>query len=128
SLDPTQASDQASGRVITAIYEGLMRWDADGTAIPGVAEDFPEVSSDGRTYAFRLRPNALWSNGEPVTSYDFLQSWERLLNPATAADYVSLLHIVKNAKAYSEGSLTDFSQVGLQAPDPHTFIVTLESP
>src|SRR5690606_31258419 len=102
SIDPTQASDQASGRVITAVFEGLMRWDASGTAIPGVAEAMPEVSADGLTYTFRLRPDAVWSNGDPVTATDFLRSWERLLNPATAADYVSLLHVVKNAKAYSE--------------------------
>jgi oligopeptide transport system substrate-binding protein len=128
TIDPARASDQASGRVITALFEGLMRWDESGRSVPGVAVAPPEVSADGLVYTFRLRGDARWSNGESVTARDFFDSWERLLNPATAADYVSLLHVVKNAKSYSEGALKDFSQVGLKVRDPRTFEVTLEHP
>ncbi len=128
TLDPAQASDQSSGRVITSIYEGLMRWDEAGQAIPGVAEAPPEVSGDGLRYTFRLRGDARWSNGEPVTARDFVDSWERVLNPKTAADYVTLLHLIRNAKPYSEGKLADFAQVGVSAPDERTLVVTLEQP
>lgn len=128
TLDPAQASDQASGRVITSLFEGLMRWDETGAAVPGMAEAPPEVSPDGLRYTFRLRADARWSNGDPVTARDFFDSWERVLNPETAADYVTLLHVIKNAKVYSEGTLTDFSQVGIQAPEARTLVVTLENP
>jgi oligopeptide transport system substrate-binding protein len=128
TLDPALASDQASGRVITSLFEGLMRWNEAGQAVPGVAVAKPEVSADGLQYRFRLREDARWSTGEPVTAQDFIASWERVLNPRTAADYVTLLHVIKNAKAYSESALTDFSQVGLAAPDARTLVVTLEHP
>lgn len=128
TLDPALASDQASGRVITSLFEGLMRWNEAGQAEPGVAEAVPEVSADGRQYTFRLRADARWSTGEAVTAGDFIASWERVLNPETAADYVTLLHVIRNAKPYSEGTLTDFSQVGVAAPDARTLVVTLEQP
>lgn len=128
SLDPAQASDQASGRVITSLFEGLTRWTAEGKAVPGAAEGMPEVSADGLRYTFRLRPEGRWSNGDPVTAADFIGSWERLLHPATAADYVSLLHVIRQARRYTDGELADFSEVGLRAPDPLTLEVTLEHP
>lgn len=128
TLDPALASDQASGRVITSLFEGLMRWNQKGESIPGVAEDVPEISADTLHYTFRLRADARWSTGEAVTARDFIASWERVLNPRTAADYVTLLHLIKNGKAYSEGTLTDFAQVGLAAPDDRTLEVTLEHP
>ena len=128
TLDPAQASDQASGRVITSLFEGLMRWNAAGEAIPGVAQAPPEITPDGLVYTFHLRPTARWSNGDAVTSHDFLASWQRLLDPETAADYGSLLHVVKNARAFNEGTLEDFSKVGLGAPDDLTFVVTLDHP
>lgn len=128
TLDPALASDQASGRVITSLFEGLMRWNEDGVAVPGVAESPPEISQDGLQYTFRLRGDAQWSTGEPVIASDFVVSWERVLNPRTAADYVTLLHGIKNAKAYTEKALTDFSQVGVAAPDPRTLQVTLDHP
>ncbi|MGI8602618.1 MAG: peptide ABC transporter substrate-binding protein [Verrucomicrobiales bacterium] len=128
TLDPALASDQASGRVITSIFEGLMRWTEAGEAVPGAAAAAPAISGDGLVFTFHLRPEARWSNGDPVTAPDFRDSWERLLNPNTGADYVALLHVVKNAKPYSEGKLTDFSQVGLRALDDLTFEVTLEHP
>ena len=128
TLDPALASDQASGRVITSLFEGLMRWNEAGESVPGVAEARPEISSDGLRYIFRLRESARWSNGEPVTAHDFVASWERVLDPKTAADYVTLLHVIVNAKAYSEGKLADFAEVGVKAEDDRTLVVRLEHP
>jgi oligopeptide transport system substrate-binding protein len=105
-----------------------MRWNSAGQSIPGVARDLPAVSADKRIYTFHLRDDSRWSTGEAVTAHDFLASWEHLLAPATGADYGSLLHVVKNAKPYSEGKTTDFSTVGLRAIDDRTFQVELDSP
>ena len=85
-------------------------------------------SPDGLTYTFHIRADAKWSNGEPLTAYDFLNSWERVLNPATASEYAYQLYYLVNGEAYGTGKITDFSQVGVKAPDAHTLVVTLAHP
>src|SRR5665648_1155017 len=66
SLDPNLATDTTSSLVINNIFEGLVRLDANGDAVPGVAESWEE-SEDGLTYTFTLRGDATWTNGDPVT-------------------------------------------------------------
>lgn len=126
-LDPAIVTAQATGRVMYAVYEGLVAFDARGVAQPGVAERW-DISPDGLRYTFHLRSNATWSNGDPVTADDFLYSWKRILLPETAAEYAYQLYYVRGAKEFNEGKTKDFSQVGLRAIDPATFEVTLENP
>ncbi len=127
SIDPALISDQVSMRISSALFEGLCRTNEDGRAEPGMAERW-EVTSDGLSYTFHLRRNVRWSHGAPVTSQDFLDSWKRALTPSTAADYASQLYVIRNARAFNEGSLTDFSQVGVRAVDARTLTVELENP
>jgi oligopeptide transport system substrate-binding protein len=127
TLDPALITGQPEGRIAYALFEGLAAYDHTGTPQPGVATRW-ETSPDGRIYTFHLRPEARWSNGDPVTSTDFVRSWERTLRPVTASEYAYQLHYIRNAKDYNEGRLKDFSKVGIQAPDPATLIVTLENP
>jgi oligopeptide transport system substrate-binding protein len=86
------------------------------------------VSPDGRIYTFHLRPGTQWSNGEPVVAGDFIESWRRVLTPASAAPKPPLFFAVKNAEAYYRGAIHDFSAVGFQAPDANTIVITLEHP
>ncbi|MDB6071852.1 MAG: oligopeptide transport system substrate-binding protein [Verrucomicrobiales bacterium] len=127
SIDPSQVSAQVDGRVVTSLFEGLMRYNVQGRAEPGVSLE-PTVSQDGLTYTFPFRADAKWSNGDTVTSQDFLFAWQRFLLPETAADYHNIFYCIKNAEAFNTGKLTDFSQVGVKAPDPKTLVVTLENP
>ena len=127
SIDPSQVSAQVDGRVVTSLFEGLMRYNAQGRAEPGVALE-PTVSTDARTWTFPFRTDARWSNGDPVTSRDFMLSWERFLLPATAADYASIFYCIKNAEAFNTGKLTNFGEVGIKAPDDRTLVITLENP
>lgn len=127
SIDPAQVSSQIDGRVVTALFEGLMRYNAAGRAEPGVALD-AVASADGKTYTFPLRPDARWSNGERVTAQDFLQSWKRFLEPARAAEYSSIFFCIQNAEEFNTGRISDFSQVGVKAPDDHTVVVSLVNP
>jgi len=127
TLDPAIITGQPEGRIVNALFEGLCAFDKSGRAVPGVAERW-DISPDGRTYTFYLRENAKWSDGSPVTSKDFVSSWKRTLTPATGSAYNYLLHPIKNAKAFSEGKISDFSGVGVRAPDDRTLIVELESP
>jgi oligopeptide transport system substrate-binding protein len=127
SLDPAIITGEPEIRISQALFEGLTDRNAKGEVIPGVAQSWT-LSPDGRTYTFTLRPDAKWSNGDPVTAYDFLNSWERALNPVTAAEYSYQLYYLVNGEAYGTGKLHDFSQVGVKAPDDHTLVVTLVHP
>ena len=127
SIDPSQVSSQVDGRVVTSLFEGLMRYNAQGRAEPGVSMD-PSVSPDGKTWTFPFRENAQWSNGDPVTSRDFMRSWQRFLEPTTAADYASIFYCIKSAEAFNTGKTTDFNAVGVKAPDERTLVVTLQNP
>lgn len=127
SLDPAEVTAQTESRVVTAVFEGLMRYNERGRAEPGAAHE-PVLSPDGRTYTFTIREDARWSNGDPVTSRDFYNSWMRMLEPGRPVDYVSVFYVIRNAEAWKTGRITDPKEVGLAAPDDRTFVVTLENP
>ncbi|KAB2703001.1 peptide ABC transporter substrate-binding protein, partial [Brucella intermedia] len=82
------------GALLRDLYEGLVTEDGKGELIPGVAQSW-DISSDGLTYTFRLRDNAKWSNGDPVTAGDFQFTFRRLMDPKTAAGYASMLFVIK---------------------------------
>ncbi|HSZ80487.1 MAG TPA: peptide ABC transporter substrate-binding protein, partial [Chthoniobacterales bacterium] len=127
SIDPAVVTGQLEGRICYAIFEGLLHFDRFGKPQPGIAESW-DLSSDGKTYTFHLRANAKWSNGDPVTANDFVQSWRRVLLPETASEYAYLLYHIKNAQPFNEGTLKEFGQVGIKAIDDRTFRVELEAP
>jgi oligopeptide transport system substrate-binding protein len=126
-LDPATATLPDEFFIIRALSEGLVRPSPAGGQQPAGAEHW-DISEDGRTYTFHLRPNARWSNDEPVTAEDFVASYRRVLAPATAARKTSLFFAVKNARAFATGELADFNSVGFRAADAHTLVITLERP
>src|SRR5207248_649631 len=127
NLDPAVATLADEFAILRAISEGLLIPGTNGEPQPGAALRF-EVSTDGLTYTFHLRPDARWSDGQSVTANQFLESYRRLLTPATAAPKASVFYPVKNAKAFVTGALSDFSAVGFRVADPHTLVITLEKP
>ncbi|MFT4537591.1 MAG: oligopeptide transport system substrate-binding protein [Planctomycetota bacterium] len=134
TLDPATVTGVPEGRVMKALFEGLTVKDPKTLeARPGSAESW-EVSDSGLVYTFRIRDNAHWTNGDPVTAHDFVYSWERFLNPMTGADYAYQLWYVKGARDYTTQIDNDgkpnhsFDTVGVEAPDDRTLVVTLESP
>lgn len=122
SLDPALSSTVDGGILAGHLFEGLIRYvdDGKGNAVlgPGTAEKW-ETSEDGLTWTFHLRDNAVWSDGKPVTAKDFVYSWNRLVDPNTAADYAYILGMVATKP---DGTLK------IDAPDDHTFVVTLAAP
>ena len=124
-LDPQLATLPDEFFVLRALSEGLVTPAPDGGVRPGVAAQW-ETSADGRTWTFRLRANALWSNGEPVVASEFVFSYRRALTPALAAPKARLFYAVKNAAAYHRGDIIDFTQVGFAAPDDRTLVIKLE--
>lgn len=127
-VDPHAVTGVPEHNVIDALFEGLVTLDPrELQPRPGVAERW-EISPDGLEYTFHLRRDARWSNGDPVTSTDFLLSHRRILTPSLASQYANMLFVVTNAQEYFEGKITDFEQVGFEAPDPHTYRIRLRAP
>lgn len=127
-LDPQTITGLSESHIVGALFEGLVNYDPkDLHPVPGVAESW-SMSADGRTWTFRLRADARWSNGDPVTAADFLFSYERMLLPSFGAEYGSMLHAVRGAKDFAAGRTKDFRSVGFRAPDPRTLVVELEHP
>lgn len=100
TLDPQRMSYLQDFRLAYALYEGLVRWNNVDLSIEPAAAELPVISDDRRTYTFEIRPNAKWSNGDPVTAHDFVYSWKRLLWPDTAADYSNLLFAIEGAEEF----------------------------
>jgi oligopeptide transport system substrate-binding protein len=123
-LDSTRATDQVSGHILGHVMEGLLRYDKFNRIAPGVAERW-EI---GKTHAiFWLRDDARWSDGSPVTANDFVFSWRRALEPATASQYAFILFPIHNAEAVNKGELPS-SELGVTALDDKTIRVRLENP
>lgn len=127
-IDPHVVTGVSEHHIIGSLFEGLVTHHPSGEGVsPGVATRW-ETSDDRLTWTFYLRPEARWSNGDPVTAHDFLRSFQRILTPSLAAEYAYKLHHVIGAEAYNKGELTDFTQTGFSAPDDHTLVLRLRQP
>jgi len=126
SLDPARAEGVHEFDVLGDLYEGLLALDAAGEIIPGVAESWT-LGSDGLTYTFRLRDDARWSDGTPVTAEHFVTGMRRTLAPETASVYGFLLYPIDNAEAVAQGTKPP-AALGVVAPDPATLVIRLHNP
>lgn len=127
-LDPAYPDSQQTFNIVIALMEGLCQYDPETSLpVPAVAEHW-EASADNLTWTFHLRPEARWSNGEPLTAQDFVYSYRRNLSPGLGAEYSTMLFALKNGREFFEGTVTDFTQVGAKAVDDHTLVLTLSHP
>jgi oligopeptide transport system substrate-binding protein len=108
------------------LFIGLTRVDPENKVIPGAAERW-EVSSDGRTYTFRLRRDLKWTDGRPLTAHDFEFGWKRALNPDTKSQRAWMLNAIVGAEAYNAGQ-GPADAVGVKALDDFTLQVRLKQP
>ncbi len=126
TIDPSLNTLNVVSAMLFHAFESLTRIGPDGKIAPGMAESW-DISEDGKIYTFHLRTNALWSDGKPVTAHDFEYGWKRVVNPAVAAQYASLLEIIKNAKEINAGNM-DYNELAVKAIDDYTFQVELVDP
>lgn len=127
-LDPQTTTGNPESQIQDSLFEGLTAWHPDHTDVmPGCAASW-DISDDGTVYTFHLRPDANWSNGDPVTAEDFMFAYQRILSPTLSAPYAYMHYCIKNAEAYNQGELSDFSQVGLKTLDEKTLQITLKAP
>ena len=138
TIDPALNS-AVDGAIMTQhMFEGLMKWSDSGHPVnekgnmnyaalaAGQAESYEKTDNgDGTvTYTFKIRSDAKWSDGQPVTANDFVYSWQRLANPLTAADYCYMIDMVQGYAAVNAGE-ADPTTLGVSAPDESTFVVNL---
>ncbi len=141
SIDPALNSAVDGAIMLGHMFEGLMKWKDSGVETPGAdgtctnaeltegqAESYEKVVNDDGTvtYTFKIRSDARWSDGKPVTAGDFVYSWQRLVTPETAADYNYMIDSVVNANEIMAGDM-DPTELAVSAPDDSTFVVTLTS-
>jgi oligopeptide transport system substrate-binding protein len=118
TLDPALASGVPANNVIREMFEGLTAVDNNGKVVPGVAESWKQT--DPTTWVFKLRKNAKWSNGDPVTAEDFVYGMRRFVDPATASKYASTYGIfLQNAKEIIDGK-KPLTELGVKAVDANT--------
>ncbi|MBP8640274.1 MAG: peptide ABC transporter substrate-binding protein [Oscillospiraceae bacterium] len=156
TIDPALNCAVDGAILIEHFFEGLYKWvdDGSGKAVLalGQAESVEKVANDDGTvtYTFKIRSDAKWSDGKPVTANDFVYSWQRLATPATAAAYSYIINMVKGFDEVNSGTPTgqfetktnadtgkeeqmeviSFAEpetLGVSAPDDSTFVVTINS-
>lgn len=125
TLDTSNMLDFPDAIVQTAAFEGLYSLDKNDEVVPAVAKELPEISKDGKSYTIKLRKNAVWSNGDPVTAGDFEAAWKKMIDPKNALVYSFLLvDTVKNAADISAGK-KKVDELGVKAVDDHTLKIEL---
>jgi len=127
TLDPQKSSSAGPLAIDRDLFTGLLTLDAEEKVVPGVAQSW-EISPDGLTWTFHLRADARWSNGEPLTADDFVYSFRRLVDPATAAADPSDLTQLRNFQAIVSGKEKDLTKLGVKAVDAQTLALSLTAP
>ena len=96
-LDPALNSSVDGACLAVNSFAGLYTYDSNGSLQPDLASDYT-VSDDGMTYTVNLLPDLKWSDGSELNANDFVYSWNRAVNPDTAADYSYMFDVI-NANA-----------------------------
>ncbi len=129
TLDPQLIQSVGDGNIMRAVFEGLVTFHEteDSVALPGVAERW-EPNEDFSVWTFHFRPDAKWSNGDPVTANDFAYAYQRILEPAFASPYASMLYFLTGAEEFNKGDTDGFSTVGVKVIDDRTLELSLIGP
>lgn len=126
SLGPDRSGLASEIAIVNDLFVGLTKYDIDGQVATGLAESW-QMSRDGLTWRFKLRPGLKWSDGEPLTAEDFVYSFRRAVTPATAATMADRLFMLRNAHAILNGK-AEPRTLGVSAPTPSEVLIKLEYP
>lgn len=122
TLDAQLASTDQELLLVRNIYEGLLRENSDGKIVNGACESYKK---NGLVYTFKLRKDAAWSTGEPLTADDFIFAFRRAVDPEIKAPFAKRLFAIKNAEKIMKGDDTP-DTLGIKAIDSRTLEITLE--
>ena len=125
SLDPTQIHQPSVELgLVRNLYNGLYGFDNNLNEVPDLATGMPDVSQDGKTWIFHLRPNANFGNGDPVTADDVIYSWTR--DAQVQSSDAAVFEPVVGFEDVNSGKQTVLA--GLSAPDAKTVVARLSGP
>ena len=126
TLDPALAESAGANNLTRDLFEALTAVDGEGKTVPGVAESWKQTNP--MTWVFKLRPNAKWSNGDPVTADDFVYGIRRFVDPKTASTYAATFGIfLLNGKDIVAGK-KPAAEIGVKAIDKLTLEVKTAFP
>lgn len=125
TIDTRKNSEVYSSSVQFMLYEGLTRLLSDGQIELALAEKV-HISPDGLTYRFLLR-EAYWSDGHPITAYDFEYSWKKILTPSFGSPGPHLFYCIQNAEEAIKGE-SPLEEVGIKAIEEKVLEVHLKNP
>ncbi len=125
SADLSLNTDVIGSVALNNVYEGIYRLDKDQKPQPAGATEKAEISEDGLVYKVKLREDAKWSDGKPVTAKDYVYGWQRTVDPKTASEYAYLHEPVKNAADITAGK-KDKKELGIKAVSDYELEITLD--
>ncbi len=125
SLDPAIAYDTESLPITRLLFRGLLEYDDGVNLVPGQAQDW-NISPDGKTYTFHLKPGVKFANGREVEAEDYVFTFERILNPVTDSSGQGFFTDILGASEFVAGKTNHVS--GLSAPDNRTLVIKLQKP
>ncbi|MDN5575574.1 MAG: peptide ABC transporter substrate-binding protein [Pediococcus sp.] len=127
TADPNKGGDTNSGSLFAQTDEGLYKLDKNQKVVAGIATKVVTPTNGGKTYTFKIKKNAKWSNGKAITAQDFATSFQRQVDPDTKSQVANLLTYVKNYQAVQDGKLKP-SALGVKALNKHTLQIQLSKP
>lgn len=127
TLDTTLITDAVSGDISNQVFEGLFTLDKNDKAKLALAKELPKKSNGGKTLTFKLRKDAKWSNGDPVTAYDFVYAWRKLVDPKTGSEYAYIMSDIENADSINSGKLP-VEKLGIKALSKYELEIKLKRP
>ncbi len=128
TFNPQKSTNIHSAQLFTALTEGLVTYHPSTLdPVPGAAAQIA-TSEDGLVWTIKLRDNARFSNGDPITAYTFENTWFYLISKDTAGDMASLLDVIVGVRSYRTGIISERSLVGIKALDRNTLQLRLTVP
>ena len=126
TLDWNKATDGISLEVIGNLMAGLTKFDKNLHVVGNVSDHWSS-NANQTVFTFHLSQESRWSDGRPVTSTDFRDSFLRLLRPETASPYAYYLFDILRAPCF-HARKCPASDVGIDTPSPDILVIHLSHP
>lgn len=120
ALIPAATSEVGGGKVVDALFEGLIYYDAEGLSHMGVAESIEAMNEERTLWEITLRDDAVFSDGSPVLANNFVDAWNYAANIDNALDGQYFFFPIEGWS--EEEPVAELS--GLTIVDDHTFTVS----
>ena len=130
-LDPAKAyNNEALTKVVGLMFDTLFTLDSNGKVQKNLVKsyEFKEDKTTGeRKLELRIKDDACWSDGTPVTSSDVVFAWKRIIETDASYEAAALLYDIKNARLIREGELTE-DDLGVSDPNSKLLEIRFEEP